>query len=449
MKKLFVFALAATLVVMFTVPATAAVQHKFSGYFRTRFFTYDSLNYQDDGARQDQGIDTRTRIYYRPVIHENLKADFRFEMDAGWGIRGDAYSTSASYGARGADGVAVEVKRAMIDFNWANLRWRIGTQGMEDVMGGYFFDDDYTGMKIDYRADNLGVGLWWIRTNEGSSEDIDANGYDTDILNLNVIYKAGKHRFIPFFIYQFSNDAGGDTANGTTIPNGRRDKLGLTAGEALDIYVIGLRWDGKFGNWDIYAFGAYEGGSNADADLSAYAGEVKATVNMGQWGAWGRFMYASGDDDTTDNDVNGWYVPGMVQGSVSDYAEFWGGGAFDRNLPEHATGKEVTDMMNFGLGAWYDFSKAWTGKFAWWYLNYAEDGPNSQQVNGLPRQNTGKGNGTDTNIGNELDFWVTYKVMQNMKLHLLFNYLILGDAIEPTTNSQDPWELGAQLEIAW
>jgi len=454
MKKLFVFALAATLVVMFTVPATAAVQHKFSGYFRTRFFTYDHLDLQDDGARQDQGIDTRTRIYYRPVIHENLKADFRFEMDAGWGIRGSAYSTGASYGARGADQVAVEVKRAMIDFNFANLRWRIGTQGFEDAMGGYYFDDDYTGMKIDYRADNYILGLWWIRTHEGSSTDIDANGFDTDLLNLVLNFKSGNHRFAPFIMYQFTNDAGGDTANGTTIANSRRDKLGLTAGEPLDIYVIGLRWDGKFGNWDIYAFGAYQGGSLSDTqadaqDLSAYAGEVKATVKMGQWGAWGRFMYASGDDDCTDSDVDGWYVPGMVQGSVSDWAELWGHGMFDRNQPLGAHTKEISDLMAFGLGVWYDFSKAWTGKFSWWNINFAEDGANSQQVLGLPRQSTGYGNGTDTNIGNELDFMVTYKVMKNMNLHGLFNYLIMGDAIEPTTNSADPWELGMQLEISW
>jgi hypothetical protein len=213
MKKLFVIALAATLVVMFSVPATAAVQHKFSGYWRTRFFTYDSLNGLDDGAIQDQGIDTRSRIYYRPVIHENLKADFRFEFDAEWGRRGDAYSTSASYGARGADGIAVEVKRAMIDFNLANLRWRIGTQGFEDVFGGYIHDDDYTGLKVDYRAENYVAALWWIRTHEGQQ---DANGFDTDLINLTFSIKTGNHRFSPVLMYQKTNDAGDQPSTSTT-----------------------------------------------------------------------------------------------------------------------------------------------------------------------------------------------------------------------------------------
>jgi hypothetical protein len=444
MKKLFVLALAATLLVMFTVPAAAAVQHKFSGYWRTRFFSYDALNLQDEGAEQDQAIDTRTRIYYRPVLHDNLRADFRFEMDAEWGRRGSAYSTSASYGARGADGVAVEVKRAFITADWANLQWRIGTQGFEDPSGGYIFDDDYTGMKIDYRTDNYIAGLWWIRTHEGQPE---TNGADTDLVSFIFNYKTGNHRFVPWISYQWTNDL---------QDAGRRDRLGLGpdfVGERGSLYFLGFRWDGKFGNWDIYAFGIYEGGtlesSGGDVDVSAYAGEVKATVKMGQWGAWGRFMYASGDDDMRDNDAEGWYLPGMVQGSVSDYAEFYGGGAFDRNLPAGAHGKEMTNLMNFGLGGWFDFSKAWTASLAWWYLNFAEDGPYSQQVFPYPREVSTAGNGEDKNIGNEFDFWATYNVMQAMKLHFIFSYLILGDAIEPDTNSQDPWELGAQLEIRW
>jgi hypothetical protein len=316
-------------------------------------------------------------------------------------------------------------------------------------------------MKIDYRGDFGVLGLWWIRTHEGQQDN---NGADTDLLNLVLNYKTGNHRFAPFIMYQKTNDAtdqpsattttttdsNGDTTTTTSTSYGRRDRLGLTAGEPLDIYVLGLRWDGKFGNWDIYAFGAYQTGDHDNVDLSAYAGEVKASVKLGQWGAWGRFMYASGDDDVTDNDIEGWYTPGMRQGSVSDWSQLWGHGAFDRNAPDGAHTKEITDLMAFGLGAWYNFSKAWTGKFSWWNINFAEDGPNSQQANGLPRQGSvARGNGTDKSIGNEFDVWFTYNVMKNMKLHMLFAYLVMGDAIEPTTNSQDPWELGAQLEIRW
>jgi len=458
MKKLFILALAATLVVMFSVPATAAVQHKFGGYWRTRFFTYDSLNYLDQGAVQDQGIDTRTRINYAAQIHENLKFVSIFEFDAEWGRRGDAYSTSASYGARGADQIAIEVKRAMIDFNFANLQWEIGTQGFQDASGGFIYDDDYTGMKINYRTDTWIGSLRWIRLHEGQQ---DANGYDTDLFDLVFNVKAGNNRFAPFITYIRTNDVGdqrststttdsaGDTT--TTTSYGRRDRLGLNAdGQAMDLYYLGIRWDGKFGNWDVYATGIYEGGNVDDTrDVSAYVFDAKASVKMGQWGAWGRFMYLSGDDDTTDNDIEGWYTPGMVTQSVSDYAELWGDGQFDRTVPNDGHGKEVTDMMNFGLGVWYDVSKDWNLSLAWWNLNFAQDGPNSQQVNGLPRQSGGFGNGTDKSIGNEIDFWATWKVMKAMNLHLIFSYLILGDAIEPTTNSQDPWELGAQLEIKW
>jgi hypothetical protein len=454
MKKLFVIALAAVLVVMFSVPAMAAVTHKFGGYWRTRFFTYDNLGYTDDPTLSLQGVDTRTRLFYTAGIHDNLKLVTQTEFDAGWGSRGSAYSTSASYGARGADQVAVEIKRVYADIKYAGLQWQIGTQGFADATGGYIYNDDFTGMKINYRADNYVASLRWIRLHEGSqnTHEYSENGYDTDLLDFIFNFKTGNHRIAPFLTYMRTNDSGTDPTND------RRDRLGGATGEPMDIWFLGARWDGKFGNWSFYAQGAYETGEFIEAgktsgDVSAYFFDGEARVKLNQWSLWGRFMYLTGDDDTTDNDIEGWFIPGGANHSISTYAEFWGTGRFDRySGPIGATGRDVTDMMNFGLGAEYKMSKAWNFKLMWWNLNFAEDGPNSQQVNGLPRQAGGDGfAGTDTSIGNEIDLLSTWKIMNNLQFDFIFGYLILGDAIEDSlpagTSSEDPWELGAQLSL--
>ena len=95
--------------------------------------------------------------------------------------------------------------------------------------------------------------------------------------------------------------------------------------------------------------------------------------------------------------------------------------------------KEVTDLLVAGLGVGYKMSKTWSFKFSWWWLNYAEDGAASTS------------GATDSNIGNEFDFWATWNVMKAMKMHFLFSYLVVGDAIEET--DRRPNEL-AEIDVA-
>jgi len=164
-------------------------------------------------------------------------------------------------------------------------------------------------------------------------------------------------------------------------------------------------------------------------------------------------MYVSGDDDTTNSEYEGWLTPKGAEQSMSNYAELWGDGAFDKVIPDGAQGKEVTNIMTFGLGGSYELSKEWMFKLAWWYLSFAEDGRNSQTASDGFISNS---NQTDANIGNEIDFWATWSFMKSMKLHFLFSYLMAGDALDnyvsgatggTKTSAEDPWELGAQLEL--
>ena len=115
MKKLGIIALAALLVVAFTMPA-AALENVFGGYWRTRFvsqtdFTGSSSNDIDPAsitAANPGGdpynerlnlsrVDTRTRLYWTAILNDNVKLVNKFEMDAVFG--------EPEYGDIGADGI--------------------------------------------------------------------------------------------------------------------------------------------------------------------------------------------------------------------------------------------------------------------------------------------------------------------------------------------------------
>ena len=423
MKKLFVIALAAVLVVMFNVPATAKVTHKFNGYWRTRWYSYDNLDYMENSSSLN-AVDTRTRLKYTAVLHENLKLINYFEMDAVWGKN----PKDSSYGDRGADAVALEIKNTYADFNFANLQWQIGTQNFRDATGGFVYNDDMTGMKINYRADNYVASLRWVRWYEGFGTTQfggEGNGVDYDMFDFIFNYKMGNHRIAPFITYMKTNDGSGFDG---------------TAGEPQDLYFLGLRYDLKFGNYKWYVNAIYEGGSVDDnTDVTAYVFDTNLSGKWGQWSGFLRFSYVSGDDDTTDNDEEGWYLPSGKIGSVSNLSELWGDGKFDVTKPEGSPGKEPRNWMHIGIGGAYKLSKAWNFKLAYWYLNAAQDGPTSEDAL------------TDTNIGSEFDFWATWTIMKSLKLDMLFSYLIAGDAIEGQmpagVSTEDPWELGAQLSL--
>jgi hypothetical protein len=149
MKKFFVFALAVLLVFAFTLPA-AAVEHVFGGYWRTRFGTQQDFTGEDTLQSRDVTlVDTRTRLYYTAVLHDNLKLVNKFEIDAVWGLNGaQGGGTVAGTNADadiGADGVGVEVKNSYADFNLGDWNFKVGYQGMK-LARGLLFDADAAGV---------------------------------------------------------------------------------------------------------------------------------------------------------------------------------------------------------------------------------------------------------------------------------------------------------------
>jgi hypothetical protein len=422
MKKLFVFALAVFMVAAFAMPASAKVQSKFGGYFENVWSMYKSLNYLDEGANDYSSIRYRNRIYYTAILHENLKVITKFEMDTHWG--------ETPLGDIGADGQILEIKNAYIDFNLWNSRFEIGSQGYK-LHRGLVFNDDATGMKISYRAlDNIIPAFWWLRAYNGDRLASN-NGMDFDYFFGLANIKTGNMQFVPSIGYLTSNDATGLVA-------------AATAGEAMNIYTVGLDFNVKFDMWDMMITGVYEGGELAESiDISAYAFDIKAGVKVANFKIRGEFLYTSGEDRVPDDEYNGFWFPrqGGLGASYSTSELYRKGWDWTRtpafpttslNPIDDLSDNAVENRLEFGLGVDFSPTKSWKIMFDWWNLNLAEEADSGE-----------------TDIGNEIDLKARWQVMKNMKLDLIGAYLIIGDAIKPATNDKNAMEGSIRVSLSY
>lgn len=425
MKKLLVFGFALFLVAAFTLPA-AAVEHKFGGFFRTRF-----LNYFNARGVEDTGdihlVDTRTRLFYTAVLNENLKFVFKNEFDADWG--------GGNYGQLAADGLDHQVKNAYIDFNLGDFNFLIGTQGFVFARG-LLVDEDASGISLIWRGNkNIIPALYWFRLNEGDNSTAagGSNSQDSDIYHGMVVVKASKMQIVPHFTYWYANDGNNAQPVGTDqIPAG---SIG-TLHESLKIWWAGLDFSMKFDNFDFILGGIYNGGDVDDTvDVEAYLLNAKAAAKFGNFGVHGEFIYATGDDNT-DNTVDA-FIPtpgasytwseGYAKGDIDDqpFRSPLAGGPFGS--------KEITDLMAFNLGASFNITKTWTAKFDFWNINLAEDNAVG-----------------DKDIGNEISLKFKGKLAQNLDVLLVGAYMFAGDAFNGgVANEADPFELAMMLSISF
>ena len=296
MRKVLILCAVFALVAAFTLPA-AAVDHKFGGFWRTRAFTNSYFTGNEyDKSLNWSGTDTRTRLYYTAVLHENLKLVNKFEMDANWGTGG-----AKEYGDIGADGVAVEVKNTYADFNLGDFNFKVGTQGFK-LARGFLFNDDATGLNVTYKAGGFSLPLYWVKVNEGGEGD-GLNKDDVDIYGLAPKFKAGGFSVQPYLLYLTSNRYG--TYGQGFLPAKEMD---------VDVYYVGADVDGKIGTVSLWVSGIMETGDVEDTaqvsyDVNAYLFGVGASIKFGSGDIHAEFISATGDDNAADKDLEDWFIP--------------------------------------------------------------------------------------------------------------------------------------------
>jgi hypothetical protein len=452
MKKFFVFALAVLLVFAFTLPA-AAVEHVFGGYWRTRFATQQDFTGEDTLQSRDVSlVDTRTRLYYTAVLHDNLKLVNKFEIDAVWGLNGgQGGGTVAGTNADadiGADGVGVEVKNSYADFNLGDWNFKVGYQGMK-LARGLLFDADAAGVLATYHGDNFQLPLFWVKGFEGSGEGIiDDNEKDVDFYGLAPIFNINDVSVNPFFVWATSEDL--SSWRPATNANDVNASANTSSVKDVDLYYLGVNLDYKADNFSVWGTFIYEAGEcdiptlaiamgfgdatrPYNADIDAYLIAGGGSIDLNEIELHGQVVYATGDS-TRDQEIDSYFVPGGGQSYY--WSEIMGLGAMDNQASANAPGDKISNLIMFNVGTTFSPMDKLTVKLDLWNANKEEDDTNGED-----------------HLGTEIDVRLTYNLLEGLNADLIGAYLFRGNATYlegPGINDEaDPWELAFQLSLSF
>jgi hypothetical protein len=460
MKKFAIFALAALLVVAFTVPA-AALENEFGGYWRTRFFTEGHFNGEDSTATNNRRVDTRTRLYYTAKINDNLKFVNKFEMDAVWGesqyvapttyavVDGAGVATgnfvtvnnpqNSFYGDVGADGVRVEVKNSYADFNLGPVNLTVGVQPYA-LFREFYISDDASGIIARWKVlDNFVLAGSWLKNFEGGAGT--GNNEDIDAYTLTGAFWFSENISIkPSISYARASEL--NTVAGVGLLGNVPGTAVVTPGfwGEVEVLTYGFDFDASFDNFGIWATLVGQSGTVeqnvigiSDVDLKGWLAAVGGSVGFDMFDIHGQVMYTPGDDDALDSDIDTFFCP---SGSYY-WSEIMGFGIFDNSNPVNTPGDKIQNVLAVNLGTKITPMDKLSIKVDLWYAELEEDITFAPGV-------------SEDELGTELDVVVTYELVEGLNLDLVGAYLWAGDAVSADgNNDEDPYEFGARLSLSF
>jgi hypothetical protein len=285
--------------------------------------------------------------------------------------------------------------------------------GLQPVgYNAFVWSDNAAGVKWSRKTGHFAysLGWWrtdWVPTSGAAGADDNQNG---ELYAADVTYVADNGNALNGFV--IFRDQGEDVSFGTVDVT--RDS---------EIW-LGLSGKGSWGNLSAMATGVYLTGEvktdsvTDELDRSAYLLHAQADYKMDKLTFTLGGLYASGDDDPTDDDLENFDhidISTAVLGSVVIFDNF-----ADDNSPSQAFYVFDQGYKIIYLGAKYalnDKTDVW-GKYFW--HNTAED-------NLLG----------DDEIGHEFVVGASYKIMKGVTAAINAGYLVAGDALDSTVVSTD------------
>jgi len=439
MKRFTMVALTALMVFALTVPAWA-LETQFGGYFRTRAYTQQNFSGEDQTEAQDlMAVDTRTRLYFTTIFHENLKFVNKFEFDGTWGnaegARGSA-GPSGYYTDIGADGANIEIKNSYVDFTLGPLNAKVGVQYAE-LAHGFLFADDFAGVIATVKAGNFALPLIWMKAYEGGIGK-DANDLDVDYYGVAPVINAGPVCINPFFLYAYTEQLSADANGDGVYDSGWKASMGANE---MNLWYAGLNIDAKFDAASIWLTGIYQGG---DIDLGPVR-DFKAWLAAGGFGInlpfgdiHGQAFYATGQDSTS-NDLETFWVPA---GQSYYWSEIMGYGilgdtSYYTNHTKNSPYDQIGNIMAANFGVTLKPMDKLKISLDAWYAAMAEDTV------------TSKGN-EESYLGTEVDLRITIQLVQGLNLDIVGAYLFAGEATTmEVADEADPYEVGTMLSLSF
>jgi hypothetical protein len=473
MKKLTLFT--ACLVCLGVAGPAVAAEFEFHGDMNNRFLLYtnhrDWLNAEQDGEINRQDVDEtygeiKYRFWFNAATNDgNVRGTYAIEVGGiRFGEEGDAG------GDFSGDGVNVESRWAYLDLQipgvQSEARFRMGLQPVD--VNEFLWKENAAGVMYNGQPnDFLGYQLGWIRGIDRIEDEIlpDVRG-DQDNFLLRFNLRPGDQTKIGLFgLYQTGDAQNTNDADNNVISP--RSYLLKQFAPFVDhqIYTIGL--DGGtgagafFANWNLMLQGGefnnviYDDATGngvsgvgplpaRDYDLKAYFGEVDLGFKFGKNKLTGTVWYASGDDNPNDGDFEGFVATDLDRADSIGIFE----GLYTDDDTYFTERPYLLDKGFIMLKLGYDHQLTEKLKLggAGMYMQTAEDIVYTD-FNGTPRSNS--------DVGFELDAYVTYMIYSNVEWSVNVGYLFAGDALDAFevgdlkdgTSDEDIW--GSSMRVRY
>jgi hypothetical protein len=452
MKRL-TFALVVLIVLGLTAPVLGA-EIAIHGDFNNRFMVYTDQSGLFAGAgeqstaaarriKKDGVSDSWGEIKYRlwvdAATNDNkVKAVYAIELGALHFGKPKTTAGASQGGEYSGDAVNIETRWAYTDFQLPlvenKARFRIGLQPMD--VNYYLWKETAMGVNFVGERDSVDYQLAWIRGYE-HQRDASTGGDDVDGFLGRINFKPSDSLKIGVFgLYKYSSAPTTPGTPGSITATGYQVKRFADLVD-LDFWNFGIdgsyhrpMGSGKFfTNWDlIYQIGdienvAFTGSdgsvtTNSQVDVNAYFAHADIGYGQGDWKFTYTFWYASGDDNPTDKDFDGFV---SVDVDSFDGVVLFEAFTDDNYFTERHYLLDKGFIMN-KIALDYQATPKIKVGVAGLYMLTAEDIKYTAAANGQLV--------SESSVGFEIDGYVKYMLFQNVELAFAAGYLLAGDAMD-------------------
>jgi hypothetical protein len=325
----------------------------FGGFIRTRYHLSNFATYNagqilppdktvKNADKTANFGEQRARLFISPKLGEYLSGTFAFEFDFRWGD--SAYAVGRNQGGGlGADQINIETKDIFFTakFPGTKLTGIFGLQNVKDAYNGLVLGwADTGGVTFKYAfSEDLNALVGWYRFFQPAAK-MKQKSVSADFLRLEVPYTASKQLDVGFNLYAILDRTGegtggpgvlggppvGTSSNGFAPLSYNRS----TGNESLvgdnaykfNIFMPGVNFKYKLGNFVLDGFAIYEGGKYdsdtagiSDVTISSYAANLAASTKVGATALKLSGIHVSGDDSDKNPTIgikkNGFYGPGQ------------------------------------------------------------------------------------------------------------------------------------------
>ena len=447
--KRFVMVLAVFAALALALPAMAA-DVKIKGDFNNRFMVYTNHNdwldgesgVLKDGNSNETWGEAKYRMWFDATTNDGkVKGVWAFEIGAlEYGKPAGDPAGKSTGGSYSGDTINVETRWLYTDFQlpWTSNKFRV-RMGLQPLnVNSFYWAETIMGVKLYGSVNAVDWEAAWLRPYRDETKDPDDDVEDLDAFYGRVNFKPMDGLKMGVFAVYFTGDADAQSpAAYGTITSQNYEIKKLKNDFDTEIFTIGTdgSWsnDSFFAKWDfIYETGSiddanfalsYNGGyvdndgvagvNNEDFDLDAYLLHVDLGFKMDAWKFTYTFWYASGDDDSGDDDLEGFMAVDIDR--MDNICIFEGGFTDDDYFTEKDYILDKGFIMN-KLAADYKASKKLTMGAAVMYMMTAED--------------IEYGDESDDSIGVEVDAYLKYKIYDNLEFAINAGYLFADDAMD-------------------